>query len=197
MIEPKYIASWMNYIRNYPEDKRFLECFWESQMKSKEWLIREVEKILPNPENIIIFGGWYGVLGQMLESNFSSVQKITSMDIDPMCSLIGDQITLLENNKIYFRNMCMSEYAYIENHDCVINTSAEHVNQEIYDRWFRKIPVGKLVVIQSNNFSSIEEHIRCSSSLENFLVMNHITDPLYYGKIDCGEFDRYMAIFHK
>lgn len=197
MIDPKYVASWMNYIRNYPEDKRFLECFWESQMKSKKWLINEVEKILPAPDNVIIFGGWYGVLAQMIESNFNSLQKITSLDIDPICAMIGDQLTFLGDNKIYFRTMCMAEYAYIEEYDCIINTSAEHVEQEIYDRWFRTIPTGKLVVVQSNNFSSIEEHIRCSSSLEDFLTMNHITDPLYHGKIDCGGFDRYMAIFRK
>jgi len=36
MIKYDYIVSWMNYIRNNPNDKRFLECFWESKLKSKD-----------------------------------------------------------------------------------------------------------------------------------------------------------------
>jgi len=197
LIQPKYVASWMSYIRNHPEDKRFLECFWDSQMRSKTWLIEEINKVCPAPKNIMIFGGWYGVLAQMFESNFPSLEKIISLDVDLKCAIIANEIKLLDIDKISLRTMCMTKYKYREEFDFVVNTSAEHVEQSVYDNWWEKIPSNTLVAVQSNNFDSIEEHIRCSDSMENFLKINHIESPIYSGEIDCGGFSRYMAIFRK
>lgn len=197
MIHPKYVASWMSYIRNHPEDKRFLECFWDSQMKSKTWLIEEMNKLCPTPKNIIIFGGWYGVLAQMFESNYPSLEKIISLDIDIKCAIVANEIKLIDTDKIALRSMCMTKYKYREEVDFIVNTSAEHVDQSVYDTWWNKIPSNTLVAVQSNNFDSLEEHIRCSYNMENFLKINHIDSPIYSGEIDCGGFSRYMAIFRK
>ena len=197
MIQPKYIAAWMRYVRDNPQDKRFLECFWESQMESKKWLLEEMKNFCPEPKNIIIFGGWFGVLANMFESTNPSLEKIITLDSDPDCPRRIQGSSPIGTNAIVIRTMCMSLYKYVEEFDFIVNTSAEHVTQDIYDLWWNNIPKGTLVAIQSNNFESIEEHIRCSTDINNFLEMNHVKNPLFSGEIDCGGFSRYMAITRK
>lgn len=189
MIEPKYIISWMNYIRSNPEDKRFVECFWQSQIKSKYVLIDSIKAY--NPKNIAIFGGWFGILSQLVECNFPNAESIYTIDIDPSCFDVFSQIDVGE--KVRSRTSCMSTYDSYQDIDFVINTSTEHVSQEIYDAWWDNIPKGMHYAIQGNNFDTLDEHIRCANSLEEFLEINH-SDPLHTEIIDCNGFDRYMAI---
>jgi hypothetical protein len=193
MIKPEYIVTWMNFIRNHPEDKRFLECFWESQIKSKHFLIEKIKKY--NPTEIAIFGGWYGILAQLVECNIEDAKKILTIDVDPDCFNVFTQIDV--GTKVRSLTICMSKFKQYSNIDFVINTSTEHVEQEIYDKWWENIPEGMMYAIQGNNFDTLDEHIRCANSLEEFLEINHVIDPLMTEVIDCNGFDRYMAIAKK
>jgi len=190
MIKPEYIVAWMNFIRNHPEDKRFLECFWESQIKSKNFLINEIKKY--DPKNVVVFGGWYGVFAQMLESYIEGLESITTLDHDPTCWEIFSQIDV--GYKINMVIECMSKFKEYDNIDMAINTSTEHVLQDVYDGWWENIPTGMRYVIQGNNFDSIDEHIRCADNLDIFLEINHVKDPIMTEVIDCNGFERYMAI---
>lgn len=197
MINYDYIVSWMNYIRNNPNDKRFLECFWESQLKSKDWLVTETLKVDPDLKNIVIFGGWYGVLAQLFESRCPSIESIESVDIDRWCNeVFSNQLNI--SYKITTKTCCMSDYIYSSNDFCVVNTSTEHVKQDIYDKWWDNVPEGTMYVLQGNNFDSIDEHIRTSPTLDKFLQDNHIVNPIYTGSVLCpGDFSRFMAIGYK
>lgn len=193
MIKPEYIVSWMNYIRNNPEDKRFLECFWESQIKSKSILIENIKEF--EPKNILIFGGWFGVLAQLVECNIKTAERIVTIDIDPECFKMFSQIDV--GSKVRSVTLCMSKFKRYDGFDFVINTSTEHVLQDVYDGWWNNIPEGMLYAIQGNNFDTLDEHIRCANSLEEFLEINHVKDPILTDVIDCGGFERYMAIAKK
>ena len=43
--------------------------------------------------------------------------------------------------------------------DTIINTSCEHI--ENFARWYAKQSTGKLVILQSNNYFDIPEHVNC------------------------------------
>ena len=43
--------------------------------------------------------------------------------------------------------------------DTVINTSCEHI--ENFNEWYDKIPKGKIVILQTNNYFDFE-HVNCS-----------------------------------
>ena len=43
--------------------------------------------------------------------------------------------------------------------DTIINTSCEHI--ENFDSWYAKLSTGKLVILQSNNYFDIPEHVNC------------------------------------
>jgi hypothetical protein len=76
--------------------------------------------------------------------------------------------------------------------DTIINTSCEHI--ENFNEWYSKYPNGKIVVLQSNNFFEIKEHINCSSSLEEFANQTPMSHVYYDGELFLDKYTRYMRI---
>lgn len=68
------IIQWMNVIREENEFKkhRLLENFWASQLRSKSWLVNTIKQKFPDISgNVYIFGGWYGILAQLVVDNLN------------------------------------------------------------------------------------------------------------------------------
>jgi hypothetical protein len=53
---------------------------------------------------------------------------------------------------------------------------------------------GSLVVLQSNNYHKIEEHINCKNSLNDFIADYNFDKILYTGTLKLDTFERYMII---
>ena len=192
------VSRWMIEIRDNP---RMLDCFWQSQIQSKQWIIDTLVKEAywrGSMGDIVIFGGWYGVLAQLLHQEFGG--KYISVDNDPSCKEVFDRINT--SNKIVFRTGCMSEYDYGDSVflDMVINTSSEHVSQEVYNKWWDNLPIGTKYVVQGNNFFETDEHVRCTETLTDFLKINFLMNAYYKDTLNCGmrpdgsPFYRFMAI---
>lgn len=198
LIQSKYIEKWMEYIRNHPENSsRLAECFWPSQMDSKEWILHKLKDNTlfdKGFNNVVIFGGWYGILSQLISSHWPGL-KITSVDVDETCSKVYDEIHCGDN--IQLVTDCVTSYKYDMLPSLVINTICEHLTQEQYSAWWDNIPDESIYIVQGNNYFDCEEHIRCSESLQHFLDQNYVADPMYTGTLDCGNFNRYMAIGFK
>ena len=79
--------------------------------------------------------------------------------------------------------------------DTIINTSCEHI--ENFDDWYAKIPDGKLVVLQSNNYYEVEEHVNCVGSIEEFAVKAPMDNILYSGELELPKYKRFMLIGYK
>ena len=180
--------KWMEYIRNNPDNAyRFSENFWSSQIESKKWLL---ECIPEDAYTICIFGGWYGILAQFIADKFPDSYIVTT-DLDPSTEEVFYQINTSDN--IYHKTWDMRDG--IPNSLCpdlVINTSSEHVTQEVYDAWWHSIPSGTKYIVQGNNLEN-PEHVRLASNLEEFLTINNIKEPQYAGMLKCGHFYRFMA----
>ena len=201
----------MFFARNNPEYlDRFVECFWPSQVRSKEHAITLLSEILEwNGEErpVFIFGGWYGVFAQMLYQEYPN--KYYSIDIDPICEdVVSGILEIVQTLKQPVPNIIpvtadMSEYEYPEDPYLVINTSTEHVSQETYDIWWDKIPKGTKYLIQGNNFFDCDEHIRCTNTLDEFIEINHVKNSYFDMGVDVGHrpdgtsFIRYMSIGEK
>jgi hypothetical protein len=194
------LITWMNVIRlqTGKTQYRILENFWESQIKSKEWMIRELKNIVKNQhlETTYIFGGWFGMLGSLLFCNLNC-GKIYSIDLDEECSIIGN----LLNPKNIFITDDMKKFTYYENPSLIINTSTEHVTQNVYDEWYKNVPQQSLLVLQGNSFFESEEHVRCCDSIEKFKEMNPLSEYLYSGELLCPGpnqyYKRFMTIGYK
>ena len=85
---------------------------------------------------------------------------------------------------------------YTTDADIAINTSCEHLTQEQYDKWLSLIKPGTKIVLQSNNYFDLDEHVRCANSIEEFIQQSKIY-VAYVGKFETPKYDRYMIIGHQ
>ena len=136
------------------------------------------------------------MLASILFNSSLSIEHITSVDIDEDC-----QETAYTVNKNYeiagrFDAVTADMCAYTEPADIVINTSCEHITQEQYEKWLDIQPDDALFVVQSNNYFELDEHIRCSTDIDDFMRMSGIK-PYWRGEFKTPKYTRYMIIGKK
>lgn len=197
------IISWMNAVRNAPEKQKYrlLECFWESQLTSKGWLINVLKTLnLQSNKNVYIFGGWYGILASLIKDEFD-YDEVYSIDVDSSCQYFSEINNL--DNRIKFVTCDMKDFVYdsFDNIGLIINTSTEHVTQSTFDAWMHNVPDNIPIILQGNNFYECPEHIRCTKTLKHFEDLNSLKRYIYSGELTCygpnGPFTRFMSIGYK
>jgi hypothetical protein len=192
------VLFWMDAIRDSDDRYRTLESFWKGQVNSKVWLAENLIGFVPvRPLNIVIYGGWNGVLASILFNSNIAIQRITSVDIDPVCEDIANTVNRRYVDQSKFTAITADMTTVIdESADVVINTSCEHITQEQYDKWLNNQPNNATIVLQSNNYFNLDEHIRCSTDLEDFVCMSNI-NPYLRKTLETLKYDRYMLIGKK
>lgn len=188
------------------------DAFSLGQLKSKLWLIENLPDELGT---VFICAGWYGTLAAlMFERSRSKFDKIRSFDIDESCAPVADTMNrpwvmdgwqfkastldILEMNfpttyTTYRANGTSLELTEVP--DTIINTSCEHI--ENFKDWYEKIPSGKLVILQSNDFYEVEEHINCVNNLDEFKTLAPMSALIYSGEMKLEKYSRYMLIGKK
>lgn len=199
---------------NYDAD--FTDALSWGQLKSKRWLVTELEKTGMELRTVFVVGGWYGTLSSMLFNSNMVIHYIRSFDIDEKCQPIADAV-----NNSYVQNdwqfkaitddmfninydahtwSCWSvknnrnSFPITDRPNTIINTSCEHIQN--FQKWYNLIPKGKLVVLQNNNYKSIDipEHVNCVNSLEDFAEQTPMKEVLYEGVLKLNKYKRYMRI---
>lgn len=195
-IDIEDVMFYMDAIRDSKDRDRTLESFWKGQIRSKVWLIKILEKKIKKENlHIVIHGGWNGVLASLLFNSKLSIEKITSIDIDPLCRDIAYTINKRQEIEGRFRAVRkdMTIYQYDILPDIVINTSTEHVTDEQLKIWFNNIPNGSCVVVQSNNFFSLDEHINCVKKPSELSSKFNLQNTEEY-TLKLPQYNRYMTI---
>ena len=195
-IDTEHLHFWMNAIRISNNPMRTLDAFWKGQMKSKEWLITELEERGLSSRTIEIHGGWVGVLASMLFQSKVPVQHIVSVDIDPLVQHVAEEMNRKEHTQGMFRAETGDMCNRFPVTDIVINTSFEHITQEQYDKWLNNMFPDQLLVLQSNNYD-IPEHVRIAQSLDEFKHQAGLSKVLYEGELKLPMYNRYMLIGYK
>jgi hypothetical protein len=208
--ENETISQIKRTLMHYPHcESALIDAFSIGQLKSKFWLI---EHLPPNLGLVFICAGWYGTLAQfMFDRARDKFTKIRSFDIDDSCAEIADTmnrsrvidgwqfkastLNILDMKypteyKTYRANGTSLEL--IEMPDTIINTSCEHINN--FNEWYNNIPQRTLLILQSNNFYEVLEHVNCSSSIEEFSKNTPMTEVLYEGELDLTKYKRFMKI---
>ena len=208
--DTQFVAALKNFQVNQIEIN--LDCLSQGQIKSKKWLIEEVIKLNLDLGTVFLCAGWYATLATMLFESSIKIDKIRSFDIDPSCVSIAEIFNkpwVLEdwkfksctknildiNYDFYTYGVVRSNGTICELSDCpntIINTSCEHI--ENFNIWYNLIPKDKIVILQTNNYGEIEDHINCSSSLEEFRTQTPMTTLLYEGELVLDKYTRYMRI---
>ena len=193
------------------------DCFSRGQLHSKLWLVRELGKIQKPLGTVFLCAGWYATLSTMLFESKLDIDKVRSFDIDESTvdiaqkfnskwyednwkfkALVADIMTI-DYNLYHWqhwsnKNNRMSK-TIVDKPDTIINTSCEHIAD--FDKWFDKLPDDKMLVLQSNNFYEVDEHVNCSSSLQEFSDSAPMYQTYYEGELKLPKYTRYMKIGYK
>ena len=185
------------------------------QIKSKLWIIDQLRPLELDLGCVFICAGWYATLSMLLFESGLKITKIRSFDIDESCVAIAEIFNKpwvidqwrfkASTHDILDLNYSTAEYSVTKNDgsreqlydspDTVINTSCEHIGD--FDFWYSRIPPGKLVILQNNNFYEIEDHVNCCQDLEQFAQQSPMTQCLYQGELDLGNYKRFMRIGYR
>jgi len=194
LIDTEHLHYWMQAIRQSPDPMRTMDAFWSGQLKSKEWLIKNLTPHIDDFVTADIHGGWVGVLASMMfQSEIGpGYRHIRSIDIDPSCEPIATMMNKGEEMAGRFRAVTADMCSIRSDADVVINTSCEHITQDQYDLWLSGMPHNTLLVLQSNNYD-IPEHVRTAKDLEEFKTQCNIK-VLWAGELDLPLYKRFMVI---
>ena len=195
MIDTEHLHFWMQAIRNSPDPLRTMDAFWSGQLKSKEWLITNLEPFVSNAVSIDIHGGWVGVLASMIFQSDIPCRSIRSIDIDPSCESIAFMMNKKEEMEGRFLALTEDMCDVNSEADVIINTSCEHITQVQYERWLSHAKDDQLLVLQSNNYK-IPEHIRIAENLKDFKDQSKVS-VVWEGQLNLPLYDRYMLICRK
>lgn len=193
------------------------DCFSRGQLHSKLWLVNELKTLDIELGTVFLCAGWYATLATMIFESGIKVDKIRSFDIDKSTVDIAEIF-----NKPWFTNQwqfkALKEDIHDVNYDnhtwqywsnknnrmsfpivdtpnTVINTSCEHLTD--FDKWYNKIPSGKLVILQSNDYFGIDEHVNCAIDAEDFSKMSFMSEVLFLGELPLEKYTRFMKIGYK
>jgi peptidyl-tRNA hydrolase len=193
-----------------------IDCISRGQLESKKWLVDELKNI----DNLVLgkvclCAGWYATVVPLLVEADIEFDLIRSFDLDPSVWKIAEAFNkdlLIDGWKFKAQTADINELDFSvtkfeterddgtaqplkERFNTIVNTSCEHI--EGFDSWYNKIPASKLVILQSNNYFEIDEHVNCSESLEAFAKQTPMSQVLYQGELELEKYTRYMRIGHK
>lgn len=190
------------------------DLFSKGQMESKRWLVNELENINQSLGTVFLCAGWYGSLAAFLFESNLEIEKIRSFDIDNSCAIIAETFNRTKTIdgwrfKASTLDILTMEYptthttyrsngTSLELHempDTIINTSCEHIRD--FETWYGNLPNDVLLVMQSNNYYAIDDHVNCSSSLIDFSSSIPMNRVLYKGELKLDKYTRYMKIGYK
>lgn len=193
------VLFWMDAIRQSDDRYRTLESFWKGQINSKVWLIEQLKK-LPRAHSmdILICGGWYGVMATLLFNSDLRVHKITSMDIDSQCENTANTMNKQYEIAGRFRAVTqdMLTYKDYDGYDMIINTVCEHLTTEQYNAWLKLIPEDKIIVCQSNDFVH-PEHVNPVKDLNQFVSNSKLYPIVEPSELQTEKYKRFMIVGKK
>ena len=162
----------------------------ENQSLSKEWLVDNIKTNMDMYDNpkICVAAGWYGMLADRM-SAFTN-KKIVSFDINSECAKIGR----IMHPNVHFKTADIKTFN-ANLYDVIICTSCEHFSDDVLNKFLDSRNKGNcLVVLQSNNYFGVDEHVNCKKNLEDFKKSVRMRVLNSLEKRINDKFDRYMLI---
>jgi len=163
------------------------------QHACKDWLINQTENYIGIKENfsICIAGGWYGLMAHKLRKKYGTrITKLSSFDRDKQCIMIGE--LMYPESDINFEWQSIQNYNPI-NYDVIVSTSCEHFSDKDLNSFLSKKQLNSVVILQSNNYNSISDHVNCKNSLQEFADAVNLT-ILDQQQLQTEAYTRYMIV---
>ena len=169
----------------------------DGQTASKLWVVDVLSQFLEiKSKSVGVFGGWVGILCRFLY-DFVGVKSVDNIEIDGTLEKVNQIVMGRFFERSKFIHSDMYDFDYEANqYDVYINTSGEHIPS--LKEWIEKIPAGKIVIIQSNDFTSHPQHINCVASEqeleEKISEASNVKNVVYRGVMKLPIYNRFMVV---
>jgi hypothetical protein len=166
------------------------DCLSSGQLLSKLWCLEQVSILKTQGlklNRLHHLGCWHGLLSKYLDSNFVTLVETDLKSLNLAGRINPKASKVLEDATVYCKNYVVEDY------DCVLNTSCEHME----DTWITYLNPKTLVIAQSTNFVLGEGHINTKTSLDEFQRSLNLSKVLYCDSLEFPMYDRYMIIGYK
>ena len=159
MLNYSILLKKISKFENIDVIKDVINSVNDNQIKNKVWLVDKLKPYLNmyTSPKITIAAGWHGLLAHLLDDK----DNIMSFDIDDACR----QTKLFDN--VYYKTRDIVKQNPKDS-DILICTSCEHITDDQLLTWIRKRKENSLVILQSNDYFHIKDHINCKASLSQF-----------------------------
>jgi hypothetical protein len=214
ILPPATLTNLRHAVWTFPE-QNWKDALSKFQIMSKRWLVHELaEHVGFVFDQVYVLGGWLGVLPFLLFSEGFQINQLFNFDTDESVlepsRYVNHEYETQRPGTYFARSMDAYKLNYeddkiIVNHhvpngdtidgnpDLIINTICEHMAD--YGKWITRVPIGKNVVLQSNNMFGIDDHVNCCSSLDEFVAECQLSEIKFASALDFGDtWQRFMII---
>lgn len=180
------------------ERTAMVESLDDVQVRSKLWLIDELAQRRDLAEaHLLVLGAWYGVLPFFMNLRLPRPPAtMVCVDIDPHPGEVGEEVFGSMYANVSYKCADVMDYDYEawggNPGSIVVNTICEHLAE--LPAWWRRLPAGQFVVLQSNNYLRCCDHVNCVRSTEEMKVQTPLAEVLFEGLLPLSLFDRFMVI---
>jgi len=193
-----WVGMWVkNNIFSYANS--FEDSIAQGQYDSKMWMCNELKKInleMYYPLHIDIVGSWFGFPLIEMISKIFKIKQIDLYDIDENCHRVAAQY--IGHFEMNFRIVQFGDFfdrKDLKRRHVIINTSSEHMPDIVsMKKYYKDYPTTPLLVIQSNNYHDVDDHINCVNDENELIIKNEIKEVYFKGKLSLPLYDRYMVI---
>ena len=195
-----WVQKWIQ--NNMPKyNDSFLDSVSQGQYDSKKWLKDELIKVKKylkryEPLHIDIIGSWFGFPLIEFVSEIFKIKQIDLYDSNEDCHKIMAQY--IKHYDYDFKIVQFGNFfdrKELRRRHLIINTSSEHMSDIILMKeYYKDYPEKPIIVIQSNNYYEIQDHVNCVSSENQLIDKNHLKEIYFSGKQSLPLYDRYMVL---
>jgi hypothetical protein len=173
------------------------------QMSSKVWLADALATHAGAQfGTVTVLGGWFGVLAAILLADRRlAIRQVISVDRDPRCAPVARSMNASSGERFDAVTADMLALPYDVPRpgggppDLLVNTSCEHLPD--FALWFRRVPDGQLVALQSNDYFALDEHVNCVPDLAAFRAQAPMSELLFAGARPQKKYTRFMLLGRK
>ena len=192
--ELRFVERLRHCVETYPRNN-WGDAMSRGQITSKQWILHQLVLTGTNRlGRVAVCGGWLGVLSRLILDNPDvHTTHIESLDLDLESTIVAGELNeeYIANDTFLARVADCHVIDY-DDYDTIINTSCEHFSR--WWTWWDRIPVGKLVILQSNDFVDGEGHVNCVASPEALASTAPMSQVIFKGSLPTYKYTRFMVI---
>lgn len=184
-------------------DLNWKDALSRNQIKSKLWLIEQLDvlKVLPKPRkyatdeasNVLLVGGWVGMLSFLADMKGKFLDVVTNIDIDESVDSASSDLNSITQSTFRTSNRDVRKLNIAKyNKPIVIDTIVEHFTD--HGEWVKTLPRKAMIVLQGNDMFDVPDHVNCHKTLEEFIASCGLNNIIWSGELNLYKCTRYMAI---